>query len=151
MQKTLTVPAWVYSAYHFVVHNWTVVVGVIVVAIIASIALELVKRQHNKKQLNNLGKKALAWLLVVFSALFSALAYFLIYAQGHLSALKALPIIGSHTTQSIGLAYALYNIRLNKYYKAFAAWASKETGKPVAVTSAVTPAVPSDPSANEFV
>lgn len=147
MQKTITVPAWVYTSYHYVIHNWTTVAGVLGVAVIASVVTELIKRYHNKKQLEDLSKKAIAWLLVVFSTLFTALGYAILYAQGHLDSLKTLPIIGSHATEALGLAYTLYNLRLSKYYKAFAAWASKETGKPVPTT----PAVASEPGPSEFV
>ena len=143
-QTILIVPSWVMQAAHFVQHNWTVVAGVVATAIFASLAVEVLKRRYNAKQEEVMAKKAVAWLLVVFSTLFSWLAYAIFFAQGHADWLKTLPVVGSHSAEALGLAYTLYALRLSKWYKSFAAWASKWTGKH-AVMPTVNPVVPETP------
>lgn len=124
---TVIVPNWVISVGNYAAHNWTTVLGVVVVAILASITVELIKRHgvstDDKKKL----KRVVTWLLSVITTLFTVLGYVLIYATANQSFLQSLPVIGSHTLEALAVAYTLYNLRLNKYYEAFATWATKYT------------------------
>lgn len=150
--QTVTVPAWVVQTLHWVNHNWTVVVGVFVVAVLGITFVEVVKRKYNAKQEEAMAKRVIAWLLLVSTTFFSWLAYALFYTQGHQTFLQTLPVIGSHVTESLGVGYTLYNLRLNKWYEAFANWASKETAQ-APVSPAVEPqqpAVSPDESAANF-
>lgn len=126
-ETTVIVPNWVISLSDYAVHNWTTVLGVIVVAILASVTVELIKRHgvttDDKKKL----KRVVTWLLSVITTLFTVLGYVLIYATANQSFLQSLPVIGSHTLEALAVAYTLYNLRLNKYYEAFATWATKYT------------------------
>lgn len=140
-QQILIVPDWVVRAVHWVEHNWTVVVGVLIVAVLASVFVEVIKRRYNAKQEEAMAKHIVAWLLVVFSTLFSWLAYAIFYTQNHTSLLDSLPVIGSHTTEALGLAYTLYAVRLSTWYRGFAAWASRWTGQK-AVESTIEPEAP---------
>lgn len=157
MQQTITIPNWVYQAYSFTKHNWTTVAGVVVVAIIASIVVEVsIRHYKSKKEIvspNDIAKlkKFIAWLLVIFSTLFSWLSYVIFFAQTNAGVLQAIPIIGSHSAEAVGTAYVLYQLRLNKYYKAFAIWASKWTGKKTTAPVVVQPVesqAPAEPAEN---
>lgn len=136
-QTILIVPAWVVNTLHFIKDNWTVATAVVVVAVLASIVVELLKRRYKAKhQLVTAEdtarlKKLIAWLLVVFTTLFSWLGYVLLFATSNVSLLQSLPIVGQHALEAIAVAYTLYNLRLNKWYKSFAVWASKWSKAPV--------------------
>jgi cytochrome c biogenesis protein CcdA len=100
-----------------------VVVAVVVVAVLASIVVEVVKRKGITTEDKDKAKKAVTWLLVVFTTLFSWLAYVIFFLQTNLSVLQQLPVVGSHAVEALGVAFTLYNLRLSKWYKGFAAWA----------------------------
>lgn len=143
MEVKLTVPTNVVELSKVVQAHWLIALGVVVVAILASIAVELIKRRYNRKQQEEMTKKAVAWLLVFFSTVFTVLSYGIFFLQANQSFFETLPYVGQHVVEVLGVAYTLYNLRLNKWYKSFALWASKWTSKKDATptTTIETPVV----------
>lgn len=131
-QTTVTVPDSLVQAWKFFDRNHVAIIGVLVVALISSIVVELFKRKYNAKQLKQaegeavqLSKRGVAWLLTVITTLFTALGYAIFLVQSNKSYVSQLPYIGQGVTEALGVAYLLYNLRLNKSYQTFANWASK--------------------------
>lgn len=143
MDKTITVPNWVFQGADFVKHNFSLSVCVLVVAVIGSIITELLKHTKitpdEKKKL----AKVSTYLYIVLTAFFSFLGYALVLAQANLSFLQSLPVIGTHTLEALGVGFTLYNIRLKGWYKTFTAWLKKNSDKPA--TTAESPSVVETP------
>lgn len=132
MSTTVTVPNNVVEAWRFFDRNHIAIIGVLVVALLASIVTEVVKRKYNARQLKQaevdavkLSKKATAWILTASTTAFTAIGYVLFLYQQNKGFVAQIPYIGEGVTQSVGVAYLLYSLRLNKSYQTFATWASK--------------------------
>lgn len=136
MDKTITVPNWVFQGADFVKHNFSLSVCVFVIAVVGSIATEGLKHTritpNEKKKL----AKASTWLYIGLTTFFSWLGYALLFAQTNLSAIQSIPVIGTHTLEALGVGYTLYNLRLKSWYKTFIAWLGRNRDKKVAATPA---------------
>lgn len=143
MATTVTVPDSLVQAWNVFDRNHVAVIGVLVVALLASIVTEVVKRKYNAKQFSKmlvgeewkaikLSKKAIAWILTASTTLFTSLGYVLFLYQGNKSFVAQVPYIGTGVTEAVGVGYLLYNLRLNKSYTTFVAWAGKFSKSPTA-------------------
>lgn len=136
-------------------------VALVVAAVLASIVVEVITRHYNKKQLQKFAddakkysKAATAVLLTIVSTAFTYLGYLLFLAQNNQDALSAIPFVGKHVAAVVGIAYVIYNVRLNKTYKHVAdllgKWSSsKPTTPPAIVTAPETPVQSVVPSPDE--
>lgn len=126
---TIQVPTNVVAAGEFLGRNLVAIIGVLAVALLASIVVEVIKRRYNAKRedTEQLAKKTVAHLLTLFTTIFTGLGYFIFLAQSNTPFLSQLPYVGQGVTEALGVAYLLYNVRLNKSYQTFANWASKWT------------------------
>lgn len=137
------------------VDHQSVVVGTVLTAagLLATITLEVIRRRYTAKQIKKmgddavkLGKATTALLLGGISALFTGLGYLLVLAQGNSSMLSTLPFVGKHFLEVIGVAYSLYNLRLNKTYQHVAdilnKWSSKKATAPALQPTPATTSLP---------
>lgn len=125
-QTTITVPPAVVGAVHFLERNWVAIVGICIVAVLASIVTEVTKRHINvNKEVQtevDRAKKIVRWTLLATSSGFTLLGYFIWFVQANEPTLKQLPVIGQSEVEVLGVAWGLYNFRLNK---TFATWAAR--------------------------
>jgi cytochrome c biogenesis protein CcdA len=146
MKYELTVPTDVVGISKVIQAHWVIALGVFLVAVLASIVVEVIKRKYNAKQQADMAKKTVGWLLVTFTTLFTILGYGVFFLQANQNFLQTLPFVGQHVIEALGVAYTLYNLRLNKWYTNFALWASKWTNTkasiPATTTAAPAPVAP---------
>lgn len=135
-----------------------VTVVLVVAAILASITLELYKRHYENKKsepdpeaIVKLAKPLVALLLGALSAAFTWLGYLIVVAQSHTAYLASLPFVGKHVFGVIGIAYAIYNLRLNKTYENVAAKLTAWSGKKNVVPAPPTTEEPVAPASDSFV
>lgn len=144
MQITFTIPS-IHEVFGMHAHAWLVVVAITGIALLASIVVEVIKRRHNAKQQEKMAKKAVAWLLASFTFLFSAATYFIAFAQNNATFLSSLPVVGQYTVQAMGVAWFIYNIKLNKWFQGVAdvlgKWSKDAEELKVANTAPVPEAV----------
>jgi hypothetical protein len=96
--------------------------------ILTTLVIELYKRHYNAKQLLKFGENMIklsgtkiALIAASSSALFTYLGALLFLAQSNSAFLSELPFVGKFFWSAMGVGYFLYNLRLSKWYKAFAA------------------------------
>lgn len=118
----------------------------ILAGILASVTVEVYRRHYNAKKQEELAKKWIAIWLAASSGVFTALGYLVFIIQANTSTLSALPFVGKHVAGVVGIGYFLYNVRLNKWYKAIAARLVKWTGAKVQTSTVVQPSL--DPAAS---
>jgi hypothetical protein len=133
----LTVPDWFFQIGLFLERNWTAILGILLVALLASVVTELAKHKFNLKFEEARAKKLVRWTLLVVTSGFTAIGYFIWFAQANTSLLKNLPYVGQAEVEVLGAAWYLYNFRLNKTFKnvtaKLASWSE---------TKAVNPSLP---------
>ena len=118
--------------------TWGILVGVLVVALLASIAVELIKRKYSASKQVDLAKHWTAVILTASASLFTLASYFIAFAQNNASFVSAFPFLARHMPQAVGVAYFVYNIRLSKWYQNVA----NVLGKWSSSADAVTPPQP---------
>jgi quinol-cytochrome oxidoreductase complex cytochrome b subunit len=152
MEKTVTLPDWAYQLVRFLDRNWQAILGVVLIAILASATVEVVKRRYTLKQDEKMAKRAVAWLLTTISAGFTTLGYLIFLAQSNETLVKQIPYIGQGVIEVLGTAYLLYNLRLNKTWQNVAnvlgKWSKSE--QPVVETKTVSPQPLAAPSDDQF-
>jgi type II secretory pathway pseudopilin PulG len=143
---TLNVP----DVAYILSHHWqvtAVLASLFIIAVLSSVLLDVYRRHYNKKQQIQLAKHYTALLLAALTTVFTALGYFLVFAQGDPSWLKGIPFVAEHSTEAVGIAVTLYNIRLNKWYQSVAdklnTW-SKSADEAEAAGAIIAPSVPAD-------
>lgn len=123
--------------------TWALVISILATALVASIILEVVKRKYSKAQVKKgldevtpMAKHYVALILTALTSLFTAASYFIVFAQTNASTLSVVPYLGTHVPQAIGVAYLLYNLRLNKTYQNVATQLGKwsKSSKPAAAS-----------------
>ena len=114
----------------------------VVAALIASVIVEVYRRHYSKKNFEKLGKAWTALLLAAISSAFTGLGYLLLLAQSNTEYLSTLPFVGKHIFGVLGVAYTIYNLRLNKTYQTIADKLNKWTKK--------TPKTPPQPKATDL-
>lgn len=119
MNHQVNVPDWLYQAAHFVGRNWQAIVGILLIAALASLVTEVVKHKWTINKETGQAKKIVRWSLVAVSTAFTVLGYFVFFVQSNESVLRQLPVIGQSEVEVLGAAWTLYNFRLNK---TFAIW-----------------------------
>lgn len=134
MQHQISVPDWLYQFSHFIGRNWQAIVGIILIALLASIVTEVTKHKLSVSQEKDQLKKIVRWVLVAVSTGFTVLGYFVFFVQGNEPILKQLPIIGQSEVEVLGTAWALYNFRLNKTFVTWQARLSKWSGAKATAT-----------------
>lgn len=117
MQHTLIVPDSLYQATHFLERNWTAIVGIVIVALLSCIVTEAVKHKVSLSQEQDRAKKVVRWTLLAVSAGFTTLGYVIFFLQQNDSFLKQLPVVGQSVVEVLGVAWTLYNFRLNKTFQ----------------------------------
>lgn len=146
---TVTIPTWV-NPFGASAETWLLIVSVCGAALLASIIVEVIKRKYNANQQEALAKHYTALLLAAFTSLFTAVSYFLSFAQSNAAILNVVPFLGRHVPQAIGAAYVFYNLRLNKTYQTVAQflgkWSKSGVTTPTAGTVSVTPEATIAPS-----
>lgn len=146
--ETLTLPHWLAQTVHFFGRNWEGILGIIAIALVSSIIVEVLKHKGSWTQEEAKCKAVVRWGLLIISAGFTALGYVIFFLQSNESALKQLPQIGQAEVEVLGAAWTLYNFRLNKTYKnvasKLASWSKSTTpvtGTPIQnLQSPVAPA-----------
>jgi hypothetical protein len=126
MQSTITVPEWVIQALQFLNRNDIALIGVFVVAVLGSIATEVIKRNRNAKRLANGLEKLEDWavvkLFVVTNLVFTTAGYVYFFGSQHSSFLASLPYIGQGTGEVTTIAFIIYHWKGREKFNAFAAW-----------------------------
>lgn len=94
------------------------VAGTIFLASVLAIAVVSLYKSHylNKKDVK-LAKHWVGVWLAASSAFFTYLGWFVVLASANASFLSGLPYVGKHFLTVMGLAYAIYNIRLTAIYR----------------------------------
>lgn len=116
--------------------TWLLVVVLFAAGLIASLAIEVIKRKRTVKQQQDLTKKAIAWLLTTFVTVTTFAGYVFFFLQSNSSLLDSFPFLARHVPQVLGVLWFVYQLRLNKWYKLAQAKFGK---KPVATTVSVVP------------
>jgi type II secretory pathway pseudopilin PulG len=132
-----------------------VVVGVVVLGILASFALEIYKNRIQGKKEEALLKKAIAKGLAGISTVFSAAGSYVALAQhGNLALLTYIPAVAAVAPTIASVAYFFYNLGGNKFVKStinfLSKWSNNSTSTVIpAQTDIVVPTggVASDPVA----
>lgn len=95
-----------------------IVAGLVFIATVLSIVVVNIYKNHylNKKDIK-LAKHWVALWVTGSSTFFTYLGWLVAIASANSSLLSGLPYVGKHALQVIGLAYVVYNVRLNKVYK----------------------------------
>jgi hypothetical protein len=121
--QTVNVPVWLVDLYHYGQRNWVGAVILLITAVLAITVTEYFKYRKKKKiEIVSASDKAkfsryIAYVLTASLTFFNVLGQFIWFASNNLSVLQQLPIVGKHVLNGLGVAYLLYNLRLNKYYR----------------------------------
>src|SRR3954464_14226950 len=99
MKLELTVPTDVIGIYKVLQAHWLIALGVVVVAVLASLVVEVIKRKYNAKQQEEMAKRTIGWLLVFFSTVFTVLSYGIFFLQANQGFLETLPYVGQHVVE----------------------------------------------------
>lgn len=157
-QTTLTVPVGVVEAAHFIERNFWAFLGALLIAVLASLVTEVIKRKGLKPRLNleedkKRLQKLVTWVLALVSVLFTFLGYITTAAHFALPALTKYPVLAEACLSIYGASNFLYNVRLNKTWQKWAdrlsSWTKSSTKTPVTATPLVdlpqqTPVVASE-------
>lgn len=103
----------------------------IVAGVLATVAVEFYRRHYSAKKQEQLAKKWVAVWLTASSGIFTAIGYLVFLIQSNTSLFSTLPFVGKHVAAVVGVGYFLYNVRLNRWYKAAAERLSRWTGTKV--------------------
>lgn len=139
--NTITVPGWIVGTAHFLDRNWIALVGIVLIALLASILTELAKHQWSVKYETDKVKQLVRWTLLALTSAFTLLGYVVFYLQASKPFLAQVPHIGQAEIEVLGAAWTLYNFRLNKSFKVWADRLSKWSGgkNPTETPPAVQP------------
>lgn len=125
MQVSFQVPDAIVAGGSYVTDNLVVISTLIGAAVLASIATEVYKRRYYKKNDIKLAKKWIATWLTVTSIFFTYLGHLLVLASAGAGYFSGLPFVGEHFAAVVGIGYAIYAFRLNKFYQGASAWLGK--------------------------
>ena len=114
------------------------VAAVMFIAALLSIAVVSMYKAHyvNKKDVK-LAKHWIALLLTGSSAFFTYLGWLVTFASANAGFLAGVPYVGKHFLTVIGIAYAVYNIRLSAVYKSITTGLNKFSKSDDAVVSPI--------------
>lgn len=146
---TVTVPTWLVNVAHAIANNWVLVGAAILSAFVVSAIVEWVKHRYTVKKAEALGQKALHEILLLVSALFAGLQYYLPFLQQHLRTLETLPYIGIYAVGIYAAANFVYALRLKTWFTTFVTWASKEDKAATAKLANLPELQPPEPSSDE--
>ncbi len=112
----LIVPLWVTNAVHFLERNWVAMVGIAVIALLSCLVTEFAKHKWSTQYEEAKAKTIVRWVLLTVSAGFTALGTVIYFLQTNGMYLKDIPYIGQNEVEVLGVAWGLYNFRLNKTF-----------------------------------
>lgn len=153
MQHTISLPNAPYQALHVLHRDWQAILGVVFVAVLASIVTEAVKHKVSLSQEEDRAKRIVRWTLLVTSSGFTAIGYFVAFANQHQSLLSQVPAVGQSVAEVLGAAWTLYNFRLNKTFETVTAALSKWSGGKNPATDAASKtdaALPAESNLEQF-
>lgn len=122
--------------------TWLLIIVLFIAGVAASIIVELIKRKHSLKQQQDMANKTIAWLLTAFTTLFTFTGYAFFFIQSNSSIFSAFPFLARHVPQVLGVLWFVYQLRLNKWYKAFA---NKFGKKPISNSETIVLADQTEP------
>lgn len=128
MDKTITVPDWLFRVLDAIYHNVDVGLISLLSMVVLSALAYVFNKKVSKKRLQAIQKSTIHVFLVVVSAVFGFLGQAIPYLHDNLAVFRNVPHVGEYIVGIYAGANFLYAVRLKTWFKAIDAWLNKEDG-----------------------